>query len=332
MAPIPCDPHPAEDDAALRRAHDTLAYGGDWRMARDLLASAAGDDDRRSRYVGVFAESALGPTAPGRPVEDATWVDAWARAEPDNADALLVRGRSLITRAWEVRGGGWASSVSKKQWAEFHRLLALAVPVYERAVALAPADPLPWAHRILLGTAQKAKHDEMERCWAELVARDPGHVEGHSLKLMYLCRKWHGSHQKMFAFARTAAAAAPDGSPLLVLPLIAGAEWASYRTTAQKSLLSTVLVRRYWRRNPQVQAEIDAALHRWFTRPTRRDGWYVQLNYLSYALYKAQRHADNRAVIAAIGPYISGLPWGWAGEKSALDAFTKAHTAAYQQA
>ncbi|GAA1877862.1 DUF4034 domain-containing protein [Asanoa iriomotensis] len=325
---IVVDTHPAQDDEALRKAHDDLVGGGDWAAARDLMASAAGDEYRRSRYAWVLSEATLGTPSPDQPVEEATWVDAWARAEPDNPDALLVRGRSLISRAWEVRGSGWASTVGRDAGAEFQRLLVLAVPIYERAVSLAPADPMPWAHRLLLATALNAPRDHVERCWAEVVARDPGHVEAHNMKFMYLCHKWHGSHEEMFAFARQAAATAPDGSPLLALPLAASAEWAMWMMRRELSVKQSVAVTRYWRRDPVVQAELDAALQRWFARPNRRDGWHGDLNYLAYALYKADRHADNKAVFAAIGPYMVDPPWTWAAEKTPEAAFVKARAKA----
>ncbi|GIF63216.1 hypothetical protein Ais01nite_12510 [Asanoa ishikariensis] len=324
------DAHPAQDDDALRKAHDDLVAGGDWAVARDLLATTAGDEDRRARYVWVLSEATVNgaPAAPG-PVEDATWVDAWARAEPGNPDALLVRGRSLISRAWEVRGGGWASTVGADAVSEFHRLLVLAVPLYDRAAHLAEADPLPWVHRLILATALNAPRDQLERCWSEVVMREPGHVEAHNFKLMYLCHKWHGSHEEMFAFAREAAATAPDGSPLKVLPLKATAEWDMWMMRRELTLKQSVAQTGHWRRDPGLHAELDAALHRWFARPARRHGcWYDDLNQLAYALWRADRHADNKAVIAAIGPYMSDLPWGWSSEKTGAHAFLKARKAA----
>lgn len=318
---IDLDLHLAQDDPALRAAWDA-ARGGDWRPARDLMATTRSDFDRRARYVWVLAESVT--AEPGAGVKSdpnrevgavdttAAWTDRWAAAEPENADAVLLRARSLITRAWEVRGGSWASFVGPDAAAEFHRLLLLALPVGDKAAMLAPEDPTPWAQRLLLATALGASRADFERTWSEVIAREPLHREAHNFRLMYLCLKWRGSHEEMFAFARAAAAAAPFGSPLHVLPLHAAAEWAMWEFGREGSFRNILKVTDVLRSGPEFHADLDNALNRWFaTAPGHHAMWYHDLNYLAYALVKANRHADAKAVFEAIGPYMENIPWVW---------------------
>jgi hypothetical protein len=319
---IEVDLHPAQDDEALRRAY-AAAQGGDWIPARELMAATGSDHDRRARYIWVLAESTEAVWDSDRSGADTTseWTDRWADDEPDNADALLLRARSLIKRGWDVRGSGWASSVGNDSFAEFHRLLRLALPLVDRAAALSPGDPSPWVHRLLLAVALQAGREQFERLWSEVVARDPGHREAHNFKLMYLCEKWHGSHDEMFAFARAAAASAPDGSPLHVLPVQANAEWALWENR-DGSLASLRRVADVWKGNPGFHAELDQALHRWFAKAPRRHAmWYHDLNYLAYGLSNGRRHADAKPVFEAIGRYMESVPWAWADRGDSNAAF-----------
>jgi hypothetical protein len=324
---IDVDLHPAQDDAALRVAYDA-ARSGDGSPARDLLASVRHDHDRRAYYLEVLAESTTEQAGaqlvpgggPGQVDTGATWIDRWAAAEPADPDALVLRARSLVARAWEVRGGGWASTVGDDAAGEFGRLLGLALEVNDRAAALAPDDPAPWSQRLLLMTALSADRGTFERGWAELVARDPWHREAHSYKLMYLCRKWHGSHDEMFAFARSTAAAAPNGSPLHVLPLEANAEWAMWEFRREGRLADLKKVGDVWRKHPGFHAELDNALNRWFRHPAGKHAmWFHDLNHLAYGLVRGRRKQDAKPVFEAIGPYQHSIPWAWWGDSVTAD-------------
>src|SRR5215510_663354 len=44
----------------------------------------------------------------------------WRRDFPDSPNPLVVLGRVHIHWAWEARGSGWASTVTKEGWEQFH--------------------------------------------------------------------------------------------------------------------------------------------------------------------------------------------------------------------
>jgi hypothetical protein len=284
---IPVDRNPAQDDVMLRSAV-VETRGGDWGPARDLLATVRDDYDRRARIVQVLAASTAGDG-------DTSWPDVWAQVEPGNADAQLTRARSLIARDQHLT----------------------AVPVNDRAAALAPADPTPWAQRLLLMTALGADRDTFDHAWTELAARDPWHREAHGVKLVHLCRKRAGSHQEMFAFARSAAAAAPAGSPLAVLPLEAANEWALWEThhgAGGGSMRKAVEIIRTQREDPEFQDAVSAAHRDWFEQHQNRHAmWFHDLNQLAQAAHRAGRHDLARPVFAAIGQYFEPGPWSYAG-------------------
>ncbi|WP_328474764.1 DUF4034 domain-containing protein [Actinoplanes sp. NBC_00393] len=334
------DTNPAQDDAALREACVQARYGTDTSLAREALARTRGSHNLRARYLRVLAESTAGglgsriDRGTGQVDTTAAWTDKWAAGFPTDPDAHLVRARSLQARAWEVRGDGWASTVSEQQWAEFHRLLHLADEVNDVAMQLAPQDPTPWATRLRMHIDLGAEPDEVDDTWEELTRRAPRHREGHVLKMTYHCRKWRGSHEQMFGFARSAAATARDGSPLHLLPVRAAAEWALWEQKRVDPQRSAEEIGELWRQDPVMQSELDTALSRWFHQPTSRQGadWLDDANFLAYGLARTGRHAEAAPVFAAIGKYVTGVPWGWWSDTRGADHFVRARRRARRAA
>ncbi len=325
------DTNPAQDDAALREACLQARHGSDDTQARRAVAGTRGDHDRRARYVRVLAESTAGglgtrvDRATGRVDTAATWADRWAAGSPGDPDAQLVRARSLMARAWEVRGGGWAAEVRAGQATEFDRLLHLAAQANDLALRLAPEDPTPWVNRLHLLIDQPGTGEETDETWRELTRRDPWHREGHGLMLTYLCRKWHGSHEQMFGFARSVAAAAPAGSPLHVLPVRAAAEWALWEQERASSALTADEAGQRWREDPAMRADLDNAMSRWFDRPASRHAdWLLDANFLAYGLARAGRDREAAPVFASIGRYVTVVPWSWWGDGRGDACFIRA--------
>src|SRR5215211_2079229 len=120
---IALDSDPAQDDVALRAAY-AAAQAGDWVPVGDLLAGTRGDVDRRGRYVAVLGKVGLGADVAAFAADPSgavprldlttAWVDRWVAAEPESPDAALLRARSFVDRAWEVRGSDWAKYVGQE--------------------------------------------------------------------------------------------------------------------------------------------------------------------------------------------------------------------------
>jgi hypothetical protein len=284
----------------------------------------------KSATANSWSNMAAGKVA--GPVDvSAAWPDRWAVAEPDNPDAILVRARSLIMRGWEVRGSGWASTVGEEAMEEFRRLLHLALPLNEQAARLAPEDPTPWVQQLLAATALEADRAGFDGIWDQVTRRDRWNREAHSLRLMYLCRKWLGSHEQMFAFARETAAAAPDGSPLHVLPVQAAAEWALWQVRHAGGFRDVLAVVKAWRNDVQINTDMDNALNKWLrAEPRKHAMWYHDLNYLAYGLARAKRYKDAGPVFSAIGPYMEDLPWAWMEPGDPREAFLRERRSAGQ--
>jgi hypothetical protein len=111
----------------------------------------------------------------------------------------------------------------------------------------------------------------------------------------------------MLDFARQAAARAPYGSPLAVLPVAARIELIAHRRA--ESPLSALGADSHWS-EPRAAEEIEAALTRWFrtTAPPHAEA-VADLNLLAFALTRAHRPAEAAPVFGRIGRHMTRHPW-----------------------
>ncbi|MGH3297070.1 MAG: hypothetical protein ACRDVE_14240 [Actinocrinis sp.] len=285
---------PAFDDLDLAEARDELAQGR-WEPARDLLEDTRGNWDRRTHRVKVLADASAA----------SAWIERWQALDPHNPDAAVLRAQVEVLRA--VRSRSQVRDTGTNKNARDVEDLC------RRASSLSPKDPMPWVSLITLARAQGVNRDELWARWHEMRERDPWNRDGHHQALIYLFGSWHGSHAEMYDFAYWLAGEAPTGSPLAVLPLVAHAE--SYRAhVADKQAQNRAGLDMMWT-EAQVGLDLDRILSHWFRRQERRHAQAkADLNYLAHALIYADRHADARPVLQAIGPHVTRIPWTYTGE------------------
>lgn len=213
------------DDAVVLDAPDptlrvalAAAAGGDHAPAAELLALTRehAQWERRDTCVSRLARASL--HHPG-------WLDSWLEESPQDPDAVLVKADQYVYQAWQIRTGARARHVDADQFRAFHTVLRDAVPVISEAAELNPDDPVPWRVALTQARGIQAPREVFDTYLAEANARDPHHEGCHVQALQYLCDKWFGSHEEMFAFAESAAAQAPPGSRLHALPLQAVVEY-----------------------------------------------------------------------------------------------------------
>jgi hypothetical protein len=284
---------PAFDDLDLAEARDEFAQGR-WEPARDLLEDTRSNWDRRSHRVKVLAET----------VAASAWVERWQALDPHNADAATLRAHVETVRLVRARSQRDTGATKTAQEVE---------DLCRRAAGLLPKDPTPWISLITLARAQGVSRDELWTRWNGMRERDPWNRDGHHQTLIYLFAAWHGSHAEMYDFAYWLAGEAPAGSPLAVLPLVAHAE--SYRShSADKRTAVRAGLDMMWTED-QVGLDLDRILSSWFANRGREHAQAkADLNYLAHALIYADRHADARPVLQAIGPHVTRLPWAYTGD------------------
>lgn len=283
-------PEPAELTAAV-----AAAKAGDWEPAAALLDATAAERnwDHRSLHSAALATVAAG---------DDTWLLAWEAARPDDPGAALVRARSTVDLAWNIRGAKRAKYTTSEQFAGFRRVLEQSVEHHARAAELAvEGDPVPYVGRIWTAVGLGEPHVAMERIWKEITDRDPHHYEAHYSALQYWCAKWRGSEKLAREFAAEAAAKAPLGSLLTVFPLIAHFEHDESDSTDAD-------------RTPEMRALVDAAL----ADVAAADPAHPRVAEVRHllAFYLCLQDRDEAAVeqFRLVDGYVDALPWRYRGD------------------
>ena len=143
-----------------------------------------------------------------------------ASADPlDRADGLAVLAYATVHAAWEVRGSGRAATVERDAWPVFHAMAEQADELGQQALELVPDHPCAAVTRMWSGMALGLQPAEWRHRFEVARRRRPTLYSAHTGMLQAMCRKWYGSHEAMFGFAREVAENAPPGDPVsAVLP------------------------------------------------------------------------------------------------------------------
>jgi hypothetical protein len=297
------DTDPAQDDLDLRAAREK-ASSGDWTAARDVVEAACGDWELRGRRIAVLSMAAA---------DGGAWLDAWLHAAPDDQAAAAIVASSLSDRASRARGAASAANTSRAQFDSFAELSARAATASRRAIALAPHDPVPWAEVLhSMFASGRGLQAEFAEALAEGTRRDPYNFELHLTAVSFLCEKWYGSHDEMFAAARGVAAAAPSGASAVMLPFLAHFEYAMREYSWDKRTeASRADCQRYFQ-HPDVQRELDACVTKWSAAgPSSLGRAMTCRNWEALGYTLAGRRDEAKAVFDEIGPHLGSAP-AWA--------------------
>ncbi|WP_204763481.1 DUF4034 domain-containing protein [Lentzea nigeriaca] len=272
------------EDLALAAVKDDVR-AGNWENAADLVTATLGDWDRRERVVWALADLAA---------KDDTWMSAWQAARPGDPHWIVVHAKALVALAWDIRGNAAASETTREQFEGFHRVLFEAREAATVAASVLPDDPTPWNTMLTLARGLQMPHDEFRAVWAELMARDPLHHNGHLQALQYWCRKWHGSNELALEFALEAAAKSPK---FLAWPLQAAYEADSTDPEMWKS--------------PAVVASLDALLDRLADEGADTYALRDDRGYAAFALMQLQRFEEAVGQFRALGALADAGPWDY---------------------
>ena len=214
-------PHPRwvepTDDPAHSAVTDAAATR-DWPTLREALARYRADD--LSELIESLCHESM--------AELDAWLPAALGAQHEDALARTVLGAYTVAKAWEVRTRKPAWKVSPEQLRRFRELLRLAEQYLLDAAVIDPGDSAPRYFLLVSGRGLDADTAELMHRFELVIARAPGHRGAHDQMLQGLCRKWHGSHEAMFDFAR-AAMRGPDAGKLGSLVAQAHIELWTYR-------------------------------------------------------------------------------------------------------
>jgi hypothetical protein len=290
------------DDVDLAAAVQA-ARRGEWRPAAALLA-ATGDADVRADRIRVLTQQSI---------LDSQWIEEWFAAAPDDALVTTVRAELAVQRAWAARGAMDAAHTPDEAIQAFVTGLNQAERLAERAIELAPADPMPWATLVQIARGQQVPPEEFERRLDGLLERAPDHVYGSQVALQYVCAKWFGDSDMMFGLARKLGGDAPEGSATCLLPLIAHIEEHLHLETgrggpsrAQRHMTAGA-----------TRTELRQCVARWLNGADggpQPGGRLEGHNLAAYAFWLADDPDAARPHLLEIGRSLTEWPWGYSGE------------------
>ncbi|WP_165945708.1 DUF4034 domain-containing protein [Micromonospora sp. KC606] len=281
---------PAEGDPTARALREAGARR-DWAAVRDLLTPVTDPDDH------AFYVSAL---AGVDGLQD--WIGEWVDAEPRSSLPTLVRGAHAVYWAWEARTAARASQVSQEQFKEFWRRLRLAENCLDEVVDRDPDDTTARTFLVTSARGRQVEPDEATRRFAEVVARHPTHRIAHEQMLQFRCRKWFGSHEQMFEFAREAVTKSPAGSALGHLVVVAHLEqWLDLPEGEDDEYLD----------DDAVRAELNAAADHSVRHPDYRPrpGWASVHNTFAMGFAKVGDLPSAAGQFEVIGDQVTEWPW-----------------------
>lgn len=133
---------------------------------------------------------------------------------PHSSHAFIINGCHKINWAWEARTGQYADSVSGRQWKIFFERLELADELLHKAIETDSANVETYCYLIMLAMGRGDEKSDIFSKFTSLKIKQPNHVPGHTHMLYALTKKWGGSYEAMFSFARNTYKNMDAGSPL----------------------------------------------------------------------------------------------------------------------
>jgi hypothetical protein len=115
---------------------------------------------------------------------------------------LTVKGRLYTLWAWEARGGGFASTVTREGSKLMDDRLAVAQDALEEAWKLDPTDVDAAIRMLTVELGQGQGRQRMELWFKRATQANPDSLEAYNDKLYYLEPKWYGSPEDMLQFGR----------------------------------------------------------------------------------------------------------------------------------
>ncbi len=202
---------PALGDGVARKILAGALQGKPDSLLTEIAPIRNNQWDRRAFYIELFAEH----------IADIRVLETL----PDTPVGNLARGSIAIQLAWRARGHGDAATVTEEGGKGFFKNLNLAAHCLLRAGEQDIEDPTPFAILQTVAMGLQLKRKIAEDWLQEAIRRDASNQQAHYRHLFLLCKKWGGSHEDMFNFARTTINRIPSDSTLNSIIYVAFQEY-----------------------------------------------------------------------------------------------------------
>ncbi|WP_171164017.1 hypothetical protein [Streptomyces sp. I05A-00742] len=286
-------------DPELLAAVEEARRTQDWKPAAELLARTPADSNAELRWqrVQTLAGAAAQELAE-TPGTGGMWLRHWRVVAPKDAGGAAVQAEFLVQQA-----------LRDPSSQDYRMILEEARTVCAEAALLAPGDPVPYIVELNIARGLGASEAEFQSAWETVLSRAPQHMGAHLVALRYWSAKWHGSQERADAFARQAAAAAPEGSLLPALPLFAVHDHLP-DINLVRSLYDSVVVRQ------AVEAAQYAVAH----APAHHPVLPHVRHLLVWFLVNAGRYPEALEQLRAVDGHIGAIPWTY--EQDPVAAYT----------
>lgn len=242
----------------------------------------------------------------------------WWAARPGDPLAATVYGLALIVEGWRVRGGGRARTVSAQAFDDFWGYLRAADAQLMLGTAEARTAVSAWAGLVTSSRGLQLPASETLRRYEQGVAAGgAGLLELQEQALQGVCKKWQGTHEQMFEFARSQASA---GAPLPGNALVCLAHLETWVDECDVNGGDS-----QYMRQPTVLGEIRAlAAVAWMPEFPVDFGGLAAHNVFAFALAMAGDPDAAARHIRYLGPRLRLFPWAYSTRRSALVAHLRA--------
>lgn len=271
-----------------------LAFTGDewelrWQRVQSLAGAAARELARSRERTpdgggpdGAAAGQAQGDGRDGR------WLREWRARQPRDPGGAQVYAQFLV---WQALADPAA--------AEHRIILEEARTVCHDAARLAPDDPTPHLTELVIARHLSYRRADFESLWSTVRRLAPHHMGAHLAALPYWSASGSGSRADADAFAKTAAAQAPDGTLLSALPL-----FALYDHLPEVDLVRTLY------RGVEVENAIEGAEFAVDQVEADHPVRPHVLHLLVWMLVRAERYEEALEALRAVDGYVGAAPWG----------------------
>lgn len=128
----------------------------------------------------------------------------WRQQTPYHPAPYIAKAKLLIAYAWDIRGSGWANTVSEAQWHLFHKKIAEARKILDDSRPISGSHPLWFLLMEKIAISQGWSPETFDDLFTQGTKRYPTYYFLYFGAADYLQPRWHGSKKELRRFVNRA--------------------------------------------------------------------------------------------------------------------------------
>jgi len=296
----------------------TIEKAGEFSLAATRLIPELLDDDEAPAWFvrDIYPYISIGRSKKyaDRTAEFERFYTATAAARPTGSLAHTLKGYFYVGHAWEARGGGWASEVTKEGWRLFRERLLIAKESLLEATRRDPDNGHAWAWLITVSAGLSEPLEQQVAYLDRALDADVNNARAYENALWFLRPRWGGSYDAMRVLARAVFERVRDtpGADALMALVLVDAEAgiaADLRLAGDDSIEEDARAAAHWVRPevwPVVKEAYDFVLER---RPRSRMSMTAYL----YDAYKCEKLDVASGLLEKLGGDVATGALRWRG-------------------